>query len=75
MVPRRDVGVNWADAVAGSLPAYLSIRALLPPYWIAVPYTEYLGYVPVSSVVNTGVPVRGLTRRKAPGSIPSRPIV
>jgi hypothetical protein len=43
----RGEGVNWADAVAGSLPSYLAVRALLPPYWINVPYTEYLGYVGV----------------------------
>lgn len=47
----RGGGVSWADAVAGSLPSYLAVRALLPPYWIAVPYTEYLGYVAVSAVV------------------------
>jgi hypothetical protein len=47
----RGGGVNWADAVAGSLPSYLAVRALLPPYWISVPYTEYLGYVGVSAVV------------------------
>lgn len=46
----RGDGVNWADAVAGSLPPYLSVRALLPPYWLTVPYTEYLGYVGVSAV-------------------------
>jgi hypothetical protein len=46
----RGAGVNWADAVAGSLPSYLAVRALLPPYWINVPYTEYLGYVGVSAV-------------------------
>ncbi|HEY2592891.1 MAG TPA: hypothetical protein VGK33_03200, partial [Chloroflexota bacterium] len=45
----RGAGVNWADAVAGSLPSYLAVRALLPPYWIMVPYTEYLGYVGVTS--------------------------
>ena len=47
----RGGGVNWADAVAGSLPSYLAVRALLPPYWINVPYAEYLGYVGVSAVV------------------------
>ncbi len=46
----RGAGVNWADAVAGSLPSYLAVRALLPPYWIMVPYTEYLGYVGVTAV-------------------------
>jgi hypothetical protein len=46
----RGDGVNWADAVAGSLPPYLAVRALLPPYWLTVPYTEYLGYVGVSAV-------------------------
>lgn len=46
----RGGGVNWADAVAGSLPSYLAVRALFPPYWIGVPYTEYLGYVGVSAV-------------------------
>jgi hypothetical protein len=46
----RGAGVNWSDAVAGSLPSYLAIRALLPPYWIRVPYTEYLGYVGVTAV-------------------------
>jgi hypothetical protein len=47
----RGDGINWRDAVAGSLPSYLAVRAMLPPYWITVPYTEYLGYVGVSSVV------------------------
>ena len=46
----RGAGVNWNDAVAGSLPSYLAVRALLPPYWIRVPYTEYLGYVAVTAV-------------------------
>jgi hypothetical protein len=46
----RGDGVNWRDAVAGSLPAYLAVRALLPPFWISVPYTEYLGYVGVTPV-------------------------
>jgi hypothetical protein len=45
----RGAGVNWLDAVAGSLPAYLAVRALLPPYWIMVPYTEYLGYVGITA--------------------------
>ena len=44
----RGAGVNWLDAVAGSLPSYLAVRALLPPYWILVPYTEYLGYTGVT---------------------------
>ncbi|MBV9545870.1 MAG: hypothetical protein JOY61_15980, partial [Chloroflexi bacterium] len=47
----RGAGVNWSDAVAGSLPSYLAVRALLPPYWLYVPYTEYLGYVGVVPVV------------------------
>ena len=46
----RGEGVNWKDAVAGSLPSYLAVRALLPPYWIRVPYTEYLGYVGITTV-------------------------
>jgi hypothetical protein len=46
----RGTGVNWADAVAGSLPSYLAVRALLPPWWITVPYTEYLGYVGVTAI-------------------------
>jgi hypothetical protein len=47
----RGDGVDWRDAVAGSLPTYLAVRALLPPYWIRVPYTEYLGYVGVTPIV------------------------
>jgi hypothetical protein len=47
----RGEGVEWRDAVAGSLPPYLAVRALLPPYWIRVPYTEYLGYIGVTPVV------------------------
>jgi hypothetical protein len=46
----RGEGVNWRDAVAGSLPAYLAVRALLPPFWLDVPYTEFLGYVGVTPV-------------------------
>jgi hypothetical protein len=46
----RGEGVSWPDAVAGSLPPYLAVRALLPPYWIRVPYTEYLGYVGVAPI-------------------------
>jgi hypothetical protein len=46
----RGDGINWADAVAGSLPSYLAVRALFPPYWIYVPYTEYLGYVSVCAI-------------------------
>jgi hypothetical protein len=47
----RGDGIEWRDAVAGSLPSYLAVRALLPPYWIRVPYTEYLGYVGVTPLV------------------------
>src|SRR6266851_2267895 len=47
----RGDGVDWRDAVAGSLPSYLAVRALLPPFWIRVPYTEYLGYVGVTPLV------------------------
>jgi hypothetical protein len=47
----RGDGVNWPDAVAGSLPAYLSVRALLPPYWVSAPNTEFLGYVGVTPIV------------------------
>lgn len=47
----RGEGVNWQDAVAGSLPSYLSVRALFPPYWVRVPNTEFLGYVGVTPVV------------------------
>src|SRR6202011_498181 len=47
----RGDGVNWRDAVAGSLPSYLAVRGVLPPYWIRVPYTEYLGYVGVTPIV------------------------
>ncbi|MGI9148137.1 MAG: hypothetical protein ACR2IK_16545 [Chloroflexota bacterium] len=47
----RGAGVNWSDAVAGSLPPYLSVRALLPPFWVPVVSTEYLGYVGVVPVV------------------------
>jgi hypothetical protein len=51
----RGAGVEWRDAVAGSLPSYLSVRALLPPYWLNVPYTEYLGYVGVVPVALAGL--------------------
>ncbi|HLZ27871.1 MAG TPA: hypothetical protein VKV73_11180 [Chloroflexota bacterium] len=47
----RGEGVNWPDAVAGSLPSYLSVRALLPPYWVQSPNTEFLGYVGVTPIV------------------------
>jgi hypothetical protein len=47
----RGDGVNWPDAVAGSLPSYLSVRALLPPYWVRVSNSEYLGYVGVTPIV------------------------
>lgn len=47
----RGDGVNWPDAVAGSLPPYLAVRALLPPFWIRVPNTEFLGYVGVTPIV------------------------
>ncbi|HET6316904.1 MAG TPA: hypothetical protein VFG86_10630 [Chloroflexota bacterium] len=46
----RGEGVNWKDAVAGSLPSYLAVRALFPPFWVRVPYTEYLGYAGVAPV-------------------------
>jgi hypothetical protein len=46
----RGAGVNWRDAVAGSLPTYLAVRAVLPPFWIQVPNTEYLGYTGVTTV-------------------------
>src|SRR5207237_3298480 len=59
----RGAGVNWNDAVAGSLPSYLGVRALLPPYWINVPNTEYLGYVGVTAVTLGMLAVlRGRTR-------------
>src|SRR5439155_22759603 len=39
LAPRsiRGEGVNWKDAVAGSLPSYLAVRALFPPFWVRVP--------------------------------------
>lgn len=40
----RGGGVQWRDAVAGSLPPYLLPRALFPPFWLSVASTEYLGY-------------------------------
>lgn len=46
----RGAGVNWDDAVAGSLPSYLAVRALFPPFWLWVANTEYLGYVGVTAV-------------------------
>jgi len=47
----RGEGVSWKDAVAGSLPLYLAVRALFPPFWISVPNTEYLGYTGVTAMV------------------------
>jgi hypothetical protein len=47
----RGEGVNWKDAVAGSLPSYLAIRALFPPFWLRVPNTEFLGYAGVVALV------------------------
>jgi len=46
----RGEGVNWKDAVAGSLPSYLAVRALFPPFWVRVPNTEFLGYAGVVPV-------------------------
>ncbi len=46
----RGQGVNWKDAVAGSLPSYLSIRALFPPFWVRVPNTEFLGYAGATAI-------------------------
>jgi hypothetical protein len=46
----RGEGVNWKDAVAGSLPSYLAVRALFPPFWVRIPNTEYLGYAGVVPV-------------------------
>ncbi len=46
----RGEGVNWKDAVAGSLPSYLAVRALFPPFWVRVPNTEFLGYAGAVSV-------------------------
>jgi hypothetical protein len=40
----RGEGVSWKDAVAGSLPSYLAVRALFPPFWVVVPNSEYFGY-------------------------------
>ncbi|MBV9897682.1 MAG: hypothetical protein JO020_26280 [Chloroflexi bacterium] len=66
----RGDGINWSDAVAGSLPSYLAVRALLPPYWITVPYTEYLGYVGASSVTLALLAVlRGSARPVAFGAV------
>jgi hypothetical protein len=66
----RGAGVNWADAVASSLPAYLAVRALLPPYWINVPYTEYLGYVSVTAMTLAALAIlRGRTRPVLFGAI------
>jgi hypothetical protein len=47
----RGGGVQWKDAVAGSLPSYLAVRALLPPYWVQPGSTEYLGYIGVAALV------------------------
>jgi hypothetical protein len=41
----RGGGVQWRDAVAGSLPPYLFPRALLPPYWLDGGSTEFWGYI------------------------------
>src|SRR5207237_3223903 len=66
----RGAGVNWNDAVAGSLPSYLAVRALLPPYWINVPNTEYLGYVGITAVtLGTLAVLRGRPRAVAFGLI------
>jgi hypothetical protein len=46
----RGQGVDWKDAVAGSLPSYLSIRALFPPFWVRVPNTEFLGYAGATAI-------------------------
>jgi hypothetical protein len=46
----RGEGVSWTDAVALSLPSFLAVRALFPPFWYEMPYTEYLGYVGVTTV-------------------------
>jgi hypothetical protein len=46
----RGEGVNWKDAVAGSLPSYLSVRVLFPPFWVRVPNTEFLAYAGVTAV-------------------------
>jgi hypothetical protein len=46
----RGTGVQWEDAVARSLPSYLLPRALLPPFWLDVASTEYVGYVGVTPV-------------------------
>ncbi len=43
----RGAGVEWKDAVAGSLPPFLVPRALFPPFWLKVATTEYLGYTGV----------------------------
>lgn len=55
----RGQGVDWRDAVAGSLPSYLAVRALLPPYWLDVPNTEFLGYAGVIPVVLGGLALLG----------------
>jgi hypothetical protein len=47
----RGEGVDWKDAVAGSLPSYLAVRALFPPFWVTVTNTEYLGYAGVTPMV------------------------
>lgn len=47
----RGGGVSWDDARAGSLPSYLLPRALLPPLWLPIASTEYLGYVGVAPLV------------------------
>jgi hypothetical protein len=46
----RGGGVEWKDAVAGSLPWYLAVRVLFPPFWVKVPNTEFLAYAGVVSV-------------------------
>jgi hypothetical protein len=46
----RGAGVQWEDAVARSLPSYLLPRSLLPPFWLDVASTEYVGYVGVAPV-------------------------
>jgi hypothetical protein len=46
----RGTGVVWEDAVARSLPSYLVPRALMPPFWLNVASTEYVGYVGVTPV-------------------------
>ena len=60
----RGSGIDYRDAVAGSLWPWLVARALLPSFQNDLGSTEYLGYIGVSGLLLAGLALGAADRRR-----------